>query len=122
MSTALPNAKTSQSAVDEFSDALTTIVLRLVDAYRPQTIILFGSLAWGTPHADSDIDLLIVKESQETPLQRRLRVRKMVAEASRRIPFSPLVLTPDELQSRLDLNDPFYRQIVEQGQLLYERQ
>jgi len=38
------------------------------------------------------------------------------------IPFSPLVLTPDELQNRLDLNDPFYHKIVEQGRTLYERQ
>ncbi|MBI3959071.1 MAG: nucleotidyltransferase domain-containing protein [Chloroflexi bacterium] len=106
----------------EFADALATILRRIVEEYRPQKVILFGSLAWGHPDEDSDIDLLIVKDSSETPLQRRVQVRRVAAEAGRRIAFSPLVLTANELQHRLDINDSFYHKIVEQGQTLYEQQ
>ena len=40
-----------------------TIVRQVVDAYRPEKIILFGSYAYGQPNADSDLDLLIIKET-----------------------------------------------------------
>jgi uncharacterized protein len=98
---------------------LQIIVQRLIEAYQPQQIILFGSLAYGTPNVDSDIDLLIVKETQETPLQRRVAVRRLVAQAERRVPFSPLVLTPQEFAQRLSLGDPFYQLIATQGKVLY---
>lgn len=104
---------------ESVQEALRESVERLVSAYRPDRIILYGSLAWGSPGADCDIDLLIIKETDETPLQRRIHVRRLVAQAERRIPFSPLVLTPEELQQRLSLGDPFYRQILDQGTVLY---
>jgi predicted nucleotidyltransferase len=95
------------------------VVSSLVQGYRPQQIILFGSLACGVPDQDSDIDLLIVKQTDETPLERRVHVRQLVFEPERRIPFSPLVLTPDELAHRLALNDPFYQEIIARGKVLY---
>lgn len=98
-----------------------SLVRALAEGYQPELIVLFGSLAWGEPHPDSDIDLLIVAESAETPLERRIRARRLAAHTHDRIPFSPLVLTPDELQQRLAMNDPFYHKILEQGERLYER-
>jgi len=95
------------------------IVRCLVKGYQPQRVILFGSLAGGNPDEDSDIDLLIVKDTDETPLARRVRVRKLVSDPNRRVPLSPLVLTPGELAHRLDLGDPFYREIISRGEVLY---
>lgn len=106
---------------DEIEAALQAITSRLVKTYFPQQIILFGSLVWGDPDADSDIDLLIVKETSDTPLERRLQVRRLVAQPGRRIPFSPLVITPRELERRLLLGDPFYREILSRGKVLYVR-
>jgi len=103
----------------ELQDTLQQIVQRLVEAYRPQRIILFGSLAYGEPDGDSDIDLLIIKETDEPPLERRVHVRRLVSDPERRVPFSPLVLTPEELAQRLALDDPFYREIVRRGKVLY---
>lgn len=39
---------------------ITEVKDRLVALYNPDAIYLFGSYAWGTPHKDSDLDLLIV--------------------------------------------------------------
>jgi predicted nucleotidyltransferase len=97
------------------------MVRRLVDEYQPERVILFGSLAYGEPDEDTDIDLLIVKETPDPPLDRRVRVRRLLTDPKRRIPFSPLVLTPRELAQRLALGDPFYREIVGEGQVMYER-
>ncbi len=95
------------------------VLRRLVQGYQPQQVILFGSLAYGNPDPDSDIDLLIVKDTDETPLERRVRVRQLVSDSERRIPFSSLVLTPGELAHRLALGDPFYQEITTRGKVLY---
>lgn len=44
---------------------------RLVKAYDPLAIYLFGSYAWGTPTKDSDLDLLIIVEKSDEKSYRR---------------------------------------------------
>jgi predicted nucleotidyltransferase len=44
---------------------------RLVKAYNPLAIYLFGSYAWGTPTEDSDLDLLIVVEKSDKKSYKR---------------------------------------------------
>jgi len=44
---------------------------RLVKAYDPIAIYLFGSYAWGTPTEDSDLDLLIIVEKSDEKSYRR---------------------------------------------------
>jgi len=107
------------SRLEEVQHTLQKIVHRLVEGYHPQRVILYGSLAYGEPDEDSDIDLLIIKDTSETPLERRVHVRRLVFDPERRISFSPLVLTPDELAHRLALGDPFYQEILVRGKVLY---
>ncbi|MBI3370790.1 MAG: nucleotidyltransferase domain-containing protein [Betaproteobacteria bacterium] len=48
------------------SELLEQAVERLKAEFQPEQIFLFGSHAWGTPHDDSDVDLMvIVRESDE---------------------------------------------------------
>src|SRR3990172_7401219 len=95
------------------------IVKRIAEGYRPLKVILFGSYAWGKPTEDSDIDLLIVKETSERFIDRWVSVRELIADPERRIPVSPIVVTPGELQRRLAGGDQFFQQIVARGKLLY---
>lgn len=44
---------------------------QLVEAYKPESIYLFGSYAWGTPTDDSDLDLLIVVEHSDQDIYTR---------------------------------------------------
>jgi hypothetical protein len=48
-------------------------------------------------------------------------VHQLVADPERRVPFSPLVLTPQELAHRLTSGDPFYLEIMRRGKVLYAR-
>lgn len=89
--------------------------------YNPEQIILFGSYAYGQPTRDSDIDMLIVKRTKKKSMDRWMEVRKMMHDSNRGIPFSPLILTPKELEYRLSLGDDFFREILEHGKILYER-
>jgi predicted nucleotidyltransferase len=95
------------------------IVQKLAESYRPQRMILFGSFVYGQPNSDSDIDLLIIKDTSAPPLERRIQVRQIVADPERRVPFSPLVITPEELERRISLGDPFYRDILTHGEVVY---
>ena len=54
---------TTAATTDDVATLLAWIVQRLHTDYAPQKIILFGSYAYGTRQHDSDIDLLIIKET-----------------------------------------------------------
>lgn len=101
-------------------DVIRRIVEKIVTGYRPRKIILFGSYAGGTPDDDSDIDILIIKETAERPIDRRLAVAEIASDPERLIPFEPLVLTPQEVQKRLEIGDQFVRRILEKGEVLHE--
>jgi len=107
------------SAKKEVRRIIFEIVEKIRREYQPEKIILFGSYAYGTPDRDSDIDLLIIKDTQERPIDRRVTVRRMVSDPKRFIPFEPIVLTPDEIQVRLEIGDQFLREIIEKGEVLY---
>jgi len=95
------------------------VVQKIVQEFRPEKVILFGSYAYGKPNADSDVDLLVVMESGERPAPRAIRVVKQLLDVP--FPMDVLVRTPQEIRQRLQINDCFIREIVEQGQVLYEQ-
>jgi predicted nucleotidyltransferase len=96
-----------------------TIVRQVVDAYRPEKIILFGSYAYGNPNADSDLDLLIIKETSERFIDRWINIRKILSDPKRSIPLEPIVLTPREVDERLAMGDQFIEEIITKGEVLY---
>ena len=53
---------------------LAEIVRRLIEAYRPLRLYLFGSHARGEAGADSDYDLLLVVPDDASPERRRSRL------------------------------------------------
>ncbi|MBI4409199.1 MAG: nucleotidyltransferase domain-containing protein [Gemmatimonadetes bacterium] len=62
-------------AVSELRDPrLAEVVRRLVNAYRPEQIYLFGSYARGDAGPDSDYDLLLVVPDDAPPERRRARL------------------------------------------------
>ena len=105
----------------EVEDIISKLVDRLKEQYQPERIILYGSYAYGNPTEESDIDLLIIKDTNERPIDRRITVRKLVSDIRKKIPFSSLVLTPEEISHRLAMGDDFFIEITNKGQVLYER-
>lgn len=105
-----------EATIDE---PLAAVTRRLVEELHPRRIILFGSRAWGQPGVHSDVDILIVMESDERPAARAARVSRLLRP--RPFPMDILVRTPQEVSCRLEMGDQFMRQIVEQGRVLYDR-
>jgi predicted nucleotidyltransferase len=90
----------------------------LIAHERPEKIILFGSYCTGQVKEWSDLDLVIVKETQAPFLD---RTRQVLALLKPRVGVDVLVYTPDEFE-RLSRERAFVRQeIVGKGRVIYER-
>ena len=98
---------------------INAVVRRIVNAFNPKKVILFGSYAYGKPNIDSDVDMLVVMESDERPAVRTTRVIKAVH--GKTFPMDLLVRTPAEIEHRLAIGDFFVEEIVGMGKVLYER-
>ena len=95
------------------------ILRKLVADYAPQRVILFGSYAHGNPRSDSDVDLLIIKETSDRFIDRWVTVRRILSDAKRSLPLDILILTPQEVAHRLAIGDQFVAEVLERGEVLY---
>jgi len=103
---------------DELDQKLDEIVRRLRETFSPVAIYLFGSYAYGTPHAGSDIDLLVVVE--DSPLDAYSR------DAAAYQALGPVgvakdiqVYTRKEFEERAALSVSFERTVKRKGKVLY---
>jgi len=93
----------------------------IAQKYKPEKIILFGSYAYGKPDEESDIDLLIVKETKKSFFARLYEVRRIASKARHGYPFEPVVMTPKEIKERLEVGDQFFEEVLSKGKILYAR-
>ncbi len=100
-------------------DEFRAIVDRLARELRPEKIILFGSYAYGDPTPDSDVDLLVIMETDARRSERYCMVSALLEP--RKFPVDILVKTPGEIEQSLQKGDFFIREIVTEGVVLYER-
>src|SRR6266446_9351969 len=89
----------------------------VAEKFLPEKIILFGSHAYGTPHEDSDVDLLVVMPARNQHDQ-AVRIRWRLAAP---FPLDLVVRTPKEMKWRLEEGESFLTTIVSQGKVLYEK-
>jgi len=93
------------------------ITAQIIEKYKPDKIILFGSAARGEITPDSDVDFLIIKK--ETPLYGADRIRELSGVIDRDIPVDFLIYRPEEFNKRLRMGDPFLKTILKEGKVLY---
>src|SRR5947209_13626005 len=90
---------------------------QIAERFQPEKIILFGSYAYGTPHADSDVDLLVIMPARNQ-LDQAGKIRWQLPAP---FPMDLLVRTPENLKWRLEEGDWFLREITSKGKVLYEK-
>jgi predicted nucleotidyltransferase len=102
-----------------FDKEIRSIVDQLVQLYKPDKIILFGSLVRdrGEPR---DIDLFIIKK--DVPELGVDRIRELDALIKYRLATDFIVYKPEEVKERLKLGDPFIDNIFKEGKVLYDAQ
>jgi len=90
---------------------------QIVDGFRPNKVILFGSYANGSPTTDSDIDLLVVMRFKGRGHNQAVKIRRILKGG---MPLDLLVRTPEQLAERIEMGDFFMRSIIDYGKVLYE--
>jgi uncharacterized protein len=91
---------------------------RLVKEFNPENIFLFGSHAWGTPNADSDLDLLVILSSSDISSTKR---STLAYRCLRDIPYplDILVKTREEVEKFAQVPQSLEHQILLKGRCLY---
>lgn len=100
-------------------EAIALIRDRIVRGFHPERIILFGSMARGDTHWDSDVDLLIVMPDG---IDRRQTRRAMYAVLSdRTTPVDIVVTTPAEIAEWGGIIGTVLYPALREGIVLYDR-
>ncbi len=93
------------------------IAKKIIEAYDPQKIILFGSYVSGKPTEDSDIDLLIIKDTTDSPRERRKKNLRILWRSG--VPKDVFVYTEKELAEYKDIAGTIMYAADKFGRVLY---
>lgn len=100
------------------------LIRHLCDAiareFHPEKIVLFGSHADGKPHADSDVDLLVVMPFEGSPFRQAAVILSHVVRTVGVLPMDLLVRTAEQVRERVHMGDSFMREIIERGKAMHE--
>lgn len=111
--------------MEDYMSYLSDLEIKLIEL-EPYKIILFGSYANGTYTEDSDIDILVVLNSDtisqnyEEKMRNRLLVRQRISDISKKVPIDLLVYTKKEYEIIMSNRNSFFDEIAKQGKVLYE--
>jgi len=93
---------------------------KIARGIAPQRIVLFGSCARGEATDTSDLDLLVVQDSQASNRQVRREIERLLW--GRRFGVDLIVRRPEEVARNVADGNPFYtRHVLGEGRVLYER-
>ena len=112
--------------VKTFEEPLQQILLALKDE-NVEKIVIFGSVAHGYVHEDSDLDLLIVMDTDYLPttyeerLEYRKQIRRKIRDIARKIPIDLLIFTRKEYEILTENMNAFIRDIHDFGKIIYEK-
>ncbi|MCP4397517.1 MAG: nucleotidyltransferase domain-containing protein [bacterium] len=102
------------------------LMIERLRTLRPHKIILFGSCAYGDIQPDSDIDVLVVTNSDDLPqnYQERnelyLNVSRAIRDIRKHVPIDLIVHTKPMHKKFIELESMFAQEILQKGKTLYE--
>jgi uncharacterized protein len=85
--------------------------------FHPDKIILFGSHAYGKPHQDSDVDILVVMPARNA-IDQAIKIGRVTDP---HFPLDLIVRTPKTIAWRLKEGDSFLHEVMARGKVLYEQ-
>ena len=101
------------------SNKIREIATEIATKFNPDKIILFGSYANGTQKEDSDLDLLIIQNSDLSIQNRGYEIRMSLIGTM--IPFDIVIYTESEFEQEKDKSSSFLNSVMKNSKLLYER-
>ena len=88
----------------------------IVERFQPDKIILFGSYAYGKPHEESDVDLLVIMRTKNA-IDHSIRISLAFEQL---FSLDLIVRTPWQIERGLKDDNWFLREIMDKGKVLYE--
>ena len=101
------------------TSALEEIVERIAERFNPEKIILFGSYARDEATEQSDVDLLVVADTDLLPRERYPAVRRLLADYP--AGFDIIVKTPEEYRCWRNVVNHIVYFAEKYGKVLHER-
>lgn len=98
---------------------ISTMVDRIVGAFQPSRIILFGSHARGTATEWSDVDLLVILPNVSDKRDTAIEIRRVLGDLP--VCKDIVVATPEEVARRGHLVGTVLRSALLEGKVIYER-
>ena len=95
------------------------IALKIANKFNPEKIILFGSYAKGTQNKDSDIDLLIIQDTDLPSYRRGIEIRMSLIGI--KMPIDILVYTRIEFEKEKQDKYSFLYSAIKTSKILYDR-
>lgn len=99
----------------QIQSQINSITSQLIKKYKPQKIILFGSYVYGEPTQESDVDLLVIANTNKKFHERVQEVRTFLPKDR---PFDLIVLTPSEYQ-KTRMKNALILEIESKGKVIY---
>lgn len=90
----------------------------LQEAGKPNRIILLGSYARGTPHEDSDLDLLVILPSVRDRRLEMVRLRRVLSPL--RIPVDVIVVSEQTFRDWSDTPGNILYEAAKEGRVMYD--
>ena len=98
-------------------DHIQIVVRQIVAHCHPQKVILFGSYARGAASEDSDVDLLVIMDTNATPLH---AAADIAAAVDHPFPLDIIVVRPSDWEASLRRRSAFAVEAASEGAVLYE--
>jgi predicted nucleotidyltransferase len=91
--------------------AIRRFARQIAERFHPDKIVLFGSYAYGKPHQESDVDLLVVMPAASETNQ----AIRITLAFERPFPLDLIVRTPDRIRRALTDGNWFLREVMDKG-------
>jgi predicted nucleotidyltransferase len=113
-----PKRKRQMNHIDD--ELLRQITRRLVEQFRPEQVILFGSRVWGMPNAGSDVDLMVIIPHSDLPEYERCVLGHRCL-AGLDVSKDVIVKTRAEFDFLREVRASLEHKIATQGKVIYDR-